>query len=69
MVKAVAPFSIEPKGYHVFWDAVPALVCVQCGEPYFESREVTLIQRALSALDRESEALAAPSGPDGGGSH
>ncbi len=64
MVKAVAPFSVDRKGYHVFWDAVPAWVCVQCGEPYFESREVTLIQRALSALDQESAAFVASSGAD-----
>ena len=37
--------------------AVPAWVCTQCGEPYFEAREVDLIQNALRDLDRESAAL------------
>lgn len=55
----MAPFSLDRKGYHVSWDAVPAWVCIQCGEPYFESREVELIQKALVGLDRESSALAA----------
>jgi hypothetical protein len=33
------------------------MVCTQCGEPFFESREVELIQKALTELDRESAAL------------
>lgn len=59
MVKGTAPLSLDRKGYHVSWDAVPAWVCTQCGEPYFESREVELIQKALAGLDRESASLAA----------
>lgn len=39
MVRGVAPFSTDRKGYHVAWDAVPAWICHQCGEPYFEARE------------------------------
>jgi len=57
MERAVAPFSVDRKGYHVHWDAIPAWVCRQCGEPYFESREVDLVQKALTVLDRESAAL------------
>ena len=57
MKKATAPFSIDRKGYLVRWEAVPAWVCTQCGEPYFEPREVDLIQNALSALDRETAPL------------
>jgi YgiT-type zinc finger domain-containing protein len=58
MERSKAPFSIDRNGYHVFWDAIPAWVCTQCGESYFEKREVELVQKALSALDRESAALA-----------
>ena len=58
MIRATAPFSLDRNGYHVFWDAIPAWVCSQCGEPFFESREVELIQKALTKLDRESAALA-----------
>ena len=53
-----APLSLNRNGYHVTWDAIPAWVCKQCGEPFFESREVDLIQNALRDLDRESAALA-----------
>jgi YgiT-type zinc finger domain-containing protein len=58
MERGKAPFSIDRAGYHVHWDAIPAWVCTQCGEPYFESREVDLIQAALETLDRETAKLA-----------
>jgi YgiT-type zinc finger domain-containing protein len=57
MKRGTAPFSFDRNGYHVSWDAVPAWVCTQCGEPFFESREVDLILNALRDLDRESAAL------------
>jgi YgiT-type zinc finger domain-containing protein len=59
MVRGTAPFSLNRKGYHVSWDAAPAWVCTQCGEPYFESREVELIQKAWAGPDRESATLVA----------
>lgn len=60
MTRGSAPFSVDRNGYHVSWDAIPAWVCVQCGEPFFESREVDLIQNALKELDRESGLLTSP---------
>ncbi len=60
MVRGKAPFSLDRHGYHVSWDAIPAWVCTQCGEPFFESREVELIQKALTELDRGSAALMTP---------
>lgn len=54
MQHSAAPCSVDRKGYHVSWDAIPAWVCTQCGEPYFESREVEMIQKALAALEREA---------------
>ncbi len=65
MTWTTAPFSIDRKGYHVSWAAIPAWVCAQCGEPYFEAREVDAIEKALSALDRESVALVTTVGPSG----
>ena len=61
MQRGVAPFSEERRGYHVHWDAIPAWVCTQCGEPLFETREVELIQQALAALDGESQKFVAAS--------
>ena len=57
MKRGTAPFSLDRNGYHVSGDAVPAWVCTQCGEAFFEAREVDLIQNALRELDRESAAL------------
>jgi len=57
--KGTAPFGVDRGGYHLHWDAIPAWVCTQCGEPLFEGREVDVIQQALLALDRESEKLLA----------
>lgn len=57
MARGSAPFSIDRRGYHIHWDAVPAWVCRQCGEPYFEVREVEAIQRVLSLIDRESASM------------
>ncbi|AFY62783.1 YgiT-type zinc finger protein [Synechococcus sp. PCC 6312] len=51
MKRGVAPFSIDYHGCHVSWDAIPAWVCEQCGEPLFEAAEVDKIQAALAALD------------------
>jgi hypothetical protein len=57
MVRGTAPFSMDRNGYHVSWDSIPAWVCMQCGEPFFESTEVRLIQKALTELDRDSAAF------------
>jgi len=59
MKKGVAPLTIDRKGFHLSWDALPAWVCEQCGEPYFEAREVESIQSVLRAVDREMELLRA----------
>ena len=57
MLRGNAPLSVTRNGYHVSWAAIPAWVCTQCGEPYFETREVELIQKALVDLDRRSALL------------
>lgn len=49
---------MERKGYQIHWDAVPAWVCTQCGESVFEEKEVNAMQRALSLVDKETQALA-----------
>lgn len=54
MEKGVAPFSTNRNGYHISWDAVPAWVCTQCGEPYFEAEQINHIQSALSQVDLET---------------
>lgn len=48
MHKGTAPFSVDRNGYHIRWDALPAWVCDQCGEPLFETAEVDQIEHALT---------------------
>ncbi len=57
MVKGNAPFSVDRQGYHLGWDSIPAWVCTQCGEAFFEENEVAKIQKALQQLDHETMAL------------
>jgi len=59
MERKTAPFQIDRKGYHLIFDAVPAWVCTQCGEAYFEEREVEEIQDAIRAVDQRAEKIAA----------
>jgi YgiT-type zinc finger domain-containing protein len=59
MERGTAPFSVSRGDYQIHWNAIPAWVCTQCGEPYFEAEEVAHVQQALAAVDRESQKLKA----------
>jgi YgiT-type zinc finger domain-containing protein len=54
-----APFQIDRRGYHLTLEAIPAWVCVQCGEAYFEEREVRHIQEFIREADEAAGQLAA----------
>jgi YgiT-type zinc finger domain-containing protein len=58
MERGTAPFHIDRKGYHLLLDAVPAWVCSQCGEAYFEEAEVDAIQAVIRSVDSQTEKLA-----------
>ena len=53
MERGTAPFSIDRDGYHIHWHALPAWVCTQCGEAYFEKEEVDRVQKVLRRIDAE----------------
>ena len=57
MKRSTASFHIERSGYHLALDAVPAWVCSQCGEPYFDEREVDTIQDTIHTLDEQTRRL------------
>jgi YgiT-type zinc finger domain-containing protein len=57
MEKRTAPFQIDRNGYHLVIDTVPAWVCQQCGEVYFEETQVDSIQSAIGALDAQVEKI------------
>jgi YgiT-type zinc finger domain-containing protein len=53
MASSSAPLDVDRNGFHIHWDSLPAWVCTQCGEPYFEEAEVQAVERAVSAVDQE----------------
>jgi len=58
MKKGSMPFHIDRKGCHLALDKVPAWVCSQCGEPYFEAAEVDAIQDLIRSVEQRTHALA-----------
>ena len=58
MERGYAPFHIDRNGYHLTLEAVPAWICTQCGEVYFEESEVERIQSAIARLDENVSQLA-----------
>ena len=59
MKKGSSPFHVDRDGYHLSFDRVPAWICTQCGEAYFEENEVEAIQDVISTIDRRAAKLAA----------
>ena len=58
MARGTAPFHIDRKDVHVSLDSVPAWVCTQCGEVYFEEAEVNAVQDIIRAVDEQTGKLA-----------
>ena len=58
MRRGAAPFHIDRERCHLMLESVPAWVCEQCGEAYFEETEVDAIQDLIRAIDDRTEALA-----------
>ena len=53
MEKAAVAYTVDRKGYHLFIEKFPAYVCSQCGEKYFDEKEVEAIQNMIKALDEK----------------
>ena len=53
-----APFHVDRKGCHLLLDAVPAWVCEQCGEAYFEEKDVDTIQDLVRSVEQRMQLLA-----------
>ena len=62
MKRSTAPFHVDRNGYHLVVDTVPAWVCGQCGEAYFDEGEVDAIQQAIRSLDDHTRMLVIPDG-------
>ena len=59
MKKGTAPFHIDRKGCHLMLESVPAWVCEQCGEAYFEEEEVNAIQDLIQSIEHKTQGLVA----------
>lgn len=59
MTRGFAPFHVDRSGCHIVLDAVPAWVCGQCGEAYFEEREVDAIQDLILSVEQNAKKLTA----------
>jgi len=59
MQKGQAPFHVDRKGCHLLLDSVPAWICSQCGEVYFEESEVDAIQDLIKSVEQGAESLIA----------
>lgn len=57
MEKTTVAYTVDRKGYHLFIEEVPAYVCSQCGERYFEEKEVEAIQDMIEALEEKLQAI------------
>lgn len=55
--KGSAPLHIDRKGCHLTLDNVPAWICSQCGETYFEEAEVAAVQELIVVIDQKSQPL------------
>ena len=58
MEKGTAPVHIDRKGCHLMLDKVSAWICQQCGEIYFEEKEVDAIQELIKSVDEKARELA-----------
>jgi YgiT-type zinc finger domain-containing protein len=59
MKRGTAPFHIDRKGCHLMLESVPAWVCEQCGEAYFEEREMDAIQDLIQFIEHKARVLVA----------
>ncbi len=50
--RALIPYTVNRRGYHLYVEKVPAHVCTQCGEKYFDETEATAIQQALISFEK-----------------
>jgi YgiT-type zinc finger domain-containing protein len=59
MKRGTTPFHIDRKGCHLMLERVPAWVCEQCGEAYFEEKQVDAIQELIRSVEHKAQGLLA----------
>lgn len=53
MERSTVSYTVDRKGSHLFIEDIPAYVCSQCGERYFEEKEAEAIQNMIKALEEK----------------
>lgn len=51
--RALVSYTVDRKGYHLFIEKLPAMVCTQCGERYYDERETEAIQDMIRSLEEK----------------
>jgi len=51
MEKKSVAYTVDRDGYHLFIKEIPSYVCSQCGEKFFEEKEVDAIQSMIKLLE------------------
>ena len=54
MKKGKTTYTVNRHNYHLIIDDVPAWICSQCGEVYFEETEVDAIHEMIKSVDLSS---------------
>jgi len=57
MKRGTTTFHIDRKGYHVMLDSVPAWICQQCGEAYFDEGEVNAIRELIRSIEEKNQVI------------
>jgi len=57
MERGTTVFHIDRKDLHVSLDRAPAWVCPQCGEVYFEAKDVEQMQDLARTLDDKAREM------------
>ena len=57
MKQGTAPLHIDRNGCHLTIDNVPAWVCQQFGEAYFEEQQVDTIQDLIRTIEQKANKL------------
>ncbi|MDY0170969.1 MAG: YgiT-type zinc finger protein [Thermoguttaceae bacterium] len=57
MKRGITPLHIDRKGCHLTLEAIPAWVCTQCGEAYFDEKQVDAIEDLVESIEQKTEAL------------
>ena len=58
LIQKKVSYTANRKGYHLIIDDVPAWVCEQCGEAFFDEKTVAAIQDIPADVDARLEKLA-----------